>query len=253
MNAVIETKKPRPVVPQSELNAIVALDDFCKSAALQLKECFDAGNDIAHALIMGRAVNQIAAMLTDNVMKDVMTLQGEKAGFCTDKDKDGGYKVGDVRRVLVMALLRRLRIVGNEFNIIAGNLYVTKEGFERLLRSYPGLSRLEIEMGVPAMKDGGALVTCTATWVYNGRPMSIECRQSPEIDSRIPVRVNNAMGVDAILGKAKRKLYARIYERIAGANFESEPEEVTPPTLLEDAKPIALGVEASKPVERNLL
>lgn len=253
MTNVIERKNSSPIVPQSQYNEIVALDDYCKAATAHLQQCFDDGNHMLHALLMGNVVNRISALLTDNVMKDVMTLQDKKAGFATDKKDKGGYSVAEVRSVLVMALVRGLRIVGNEFNIIAGNLYVTKEGFERLVTTYPGVSRLEIEMGAPAMTQSGALCACSATWVYHGRPMSIECLQTPAIDCRIPIRVNAAMGVDAILGKAKRKLLARIYERITGANMEAEVEDLTPPTVVEDAKPIALGVEASKPVERNLL
>jgi hypothetical protein len=47
----------------------------------------------------------------------------------------------------------------------------------------------------------------------------LTCGEQPHLDSRIPVKVNERMGTDAIQGKAKRKLYAKILERLTGTEI----------------------------------
>jgi hypothetical protein len=148
-----------------------------------------------------------------------MPLQGSKLGFVTDKDAGGGYPAEVVREVIIEALLRGFRPVGNEFNIIAGQFYGAKNGFERIVREWPGLTNLRIDLGVPHLvAEKGALVPCEARWRLDGRDMKVECRPAAGdgFDTRIPVKVNGGMGPDAILGKATRKLYARVYQVLTG-------------------------------------
>jgi hypothetical protein len=181
------------------------------------------------ALITARATNGIKSRLTKEIMADVMALQGSKLGYKTDRDDKGGYSVDVVRDVLTEALIRRLRVCGNEFNIIAGNLYVTKEGLKRLVSEHPGLSDLEIDMGVPIKaSETTAVVPCVARWQYQGVAKSLECFKTEEMDSRIPVRVNQYMGMDAISGKAESKLYRRIYNRLTGSTISSADDDDLP-------------------------
>ena len=193
---------------------------------------------MSKGLIMARSMKMLRSLLTDKVMADVMELMNTPLGFRTDKDpsrpvknKEGKwespkpYELSVVRDVMIQALLRGLRPTGNEINIIAGNLYVTKEGYERLLREFPGLSKFAVAIGVPAMQgDVGALVPCRASWELNGKPDSLLCEKVDASDYRIPIRVNSMMGADAIQGKAKSKLYRRIYERLTGTLLLSEAD-----------------------------
>lgn len=69
---------------------------------------------------------------------------------------------------MIEAILRGLTTTGNEFNIIAGRFYATKEGFGRLLANIPGL-RYMITPGNTKDGDKGAIApVTTATWEYNG-------------------------------------------------------------------------------------
>ena len=65
-------------------------------------------------------------------------------------------------------VLRGVRIVGNEFNIISGRPYITKEGFSRLVREWPGLTELRLMPGVPATQANRALIAYRA--VKKGSP-----------------------------------------------------------------------------------
>jgi hypothetical protein len=204
------------LVPKADLDEMNQLDAYSRAASRQLIAAEIERNDMSKGLIMARAMRKLRSLLTDKVMADVMELQGTPLGFRTDRDQNGGYKSEELRDVMVQALLRGLRPVHNEINVIAGNLYVTKEGFERLLREFPGLSKLAIEVGVPNMVGEGALVPCRASWVFNGEQDMLVCEKGNDADYRIPIRVNKSMGSDAIQGKAKSKLYRRIYERLTG-------------------------------------
>jgi len=116
-------------------------------------------------------------------------------------------------------MFRGVRLIGNEFNILSGGCYLTKEGFDHLLRTYPGLDAFpDVTLGVPIMQGGFALVPFDAAWSLNGAADSIAGRPASSDggpDTRIPVKVNSGMGADALLGKATRKAYARIYAKVS--------------------------------------
>lgn len=210
------------IVPQSDLQTMLALDRTSQACSKQLIEA--GKNEAVKALIVARSIKQFKSLLSDAVMADIMELQNSPLGFKTDRAKDGGYSKDVVRDCVVQAFMRGLRVTGNEINIIAGNLYVTKEGFERLLSELPGLSNLWIQCGVPTTKDGGALVPAKSSWQYYGVADQLTAEETPTGDYRLPIRVNSAMGVDAILGKAKSKMLRNIYARITGTQLAVEDE-----------------------------
>jgi hypothetical protein len=166
----------------------------------------------------------------DPFMGEIIALRGKSIGFLTDKDKqDNGYSPEVVRDCCIEGMMRGVLPYDNEMNIISGKAYVTKNGFVRLLKEYPGLTDLELKFGVPTMKGGGAIVECLGTWKLDGQPMMLE--------AEIPVKVNTGMGADAILGKAERKLRARIYNRISGTVFTTPEGEVG------DEEPLVIEAE----------
>lgn len=256
--AMAKAPASKTLVPQSDMDQILELDRTAKAANTQLIEAGRAGNEMAKGLIMARAMKQLRGLLNQAVMSDVMELMNTPLGFKTDRDPSRRVKVGDkweeqkpyqlevVRDVMIQALIRGLRPTGNEINIIAGNLYVTKEGFERLLREFPSLAKLSIEIGVPAMVGDGALVPCRASWELSGVSDMLVCEKSGDADYRIPVRVNAAMGCDAIQGKAKSKLYRRIYERLTGTAIASEEEAADGDIVEGTAKTVEPKADAKK-------
>lgn len=176
-------------------------------------------------LTLARGVELLEEALTPEVMRPIMRLQGTRLGFLTDKQ--GGYGEDIVKRCVIEAFLRGVRPVMNEMNIIASGFYATKEAFTRLLKEFPGLTDLRIDMGIPLADKNPktAVVECTASWRLNGAADSLT--------ARIPIRVNEGMLPDAILGKAERKLKARVYWRLTGSESnvpegEVEMRNVTP-------------------------
>jgi len=213
------------------------------------------------AIVMAQAVRQLREYLTDERMRSIMDLQGTSLGFRTDRDRQNGYNMDVVRECALEAMIRGVMPVGNEFNIIAGRMYITREGFTRLVREYPGLSNLVTCPGIPKQMNGGGVVPFTAEFMLNGEKKSLA--------RDIPVKVNEGQGVDAMIGKATRKMLAYIYATITGSTFFPDGEIDDDPTSIanapakgsaaesvaamaaaSEAKTPAVAAEAPKPTTR---
>ncbi len=162
------------------------------------------------AFLIARATADLKAMLTDEYMTPIMQLQGSRLGFKTDLDKKGGYPMDVVRNCLIEAVLTGVQPFGNQFNIIAGNCYITKEGFGYLLPRFPGLTDYEIIPGLPRVNPDktGAAMKASVSWTFNG------VQHTKELD--IPVKMDQYTSVDSIIGKGTRKARAWLFNRLSG-------------------------------------
>lgn len=165
-------------------------------------------------------------------------LQGSRLGFLTDRDPGksdkGPYADQVVVDCAVEAIVRGANWVGNEFNIISGGCYLTKEFWARRVRQVEGLTDLELTPGVPELTAAGkCTVAFDATWRLGGRTYTLS--------RRIPIIVRNYQTDDATLGKAEGKMLRAIYKRVTGAEIsdvgDDEPAEVE---AIEPAPPAAL-------------
>ncbi len=163
--------------------------------------------------LVAEAMNKLQTALTDDYMKPIMALQGSSLGFKTDKT----YPVDVVRRCISEAVLTGVEPVGNHFNIIAGNMYITKEGFGYLLLTkVPGLY-YDIIPELPRIKDTSAAVVMNINWTLNGTA------NEKKVD--FATKVNQYMGADAVIGKATRKARAWLYNTITGSEIPDGESE----------------------------
>lgn len=164
------------------------------------------------AYLVATAAGQLKELLTAEYMKPIMALQGNRLGFKTDKDTSGGYSMEIVKNCLIEAVLMGVQPCGNQFNIIASNCYLTKEGVGYLLKKLPGLSYDAIP-GLPRInvEKTSAAITMKVKWTING------VSKSEELE--IPVKMNSMMGTDAVIGKATRKARKWLYDTITGSDI----------------------------------
>ena len=122
------------------------------------------------AYVLADATNKLQTLLTPDFMKPIMALQGNKLGFKTDKDAEKGYSESIVKNCIIEAVLTGVQPVGNQFNIISGNCYITKEGFKYLLDNYEGLS-YEIIPKLPRINSDNtsAAIVMIIGWSLNGQ------------------------------------------------------------------------------------
>jgi hypothetical protein len=197
---------------------VAALDAIAKESQLVL------GGDSPFKTMFGLAqgVQALQGALTPELMAPIMALQNKALGFRCDKT----YPVEVVKDAIIEATIRGLQPTGNEFNIIGGRCYITKEGFGRLLANIDGLKYM-ITPGIPRMTSQGAEAPVNVRWKYRG--------EEHDETLTFPVRVNSGMGADAINGKATRKARAWLYAQVTGmelgegdVNDSMEPINVTP-------------------------
>ncbi len=206
-------------LPKSE--AFAQLGELCQDISLKLK---DAPTEMERMARRAIALNVLGKCIDGPVLKAFMHLQGSPLGFRTDKDRnrDGskgpGYSEDIVRDVAIQTLIIGLSMDGNVVNIIGGNMYVTQQGFERLVfESIEGA--LEEIPGIPQVKGDACYVTYGAKWKYGGEQM--------ELKNNYVLQANTYIGFDAYLGKARRRMLRDVYRRITGINLGlAEPGDV---------------------------
>jgi len=187
---------------------------------------------------------QALRQAVEPLLPSILPLMNSRLGFLTDK-RGPTYPVDVVRDCVVEALCRGLNLIGNEWNIIGGNCYTTKEGYERLVGELPGLTDLDLSPGVPTMRDGGALVRVHATWCYQGKALHLTDDKG-QSGRTFAIRVNAGMGADAILGKATRKALKAIYQKSTGCvHADGEVGEAVP--LLSRTETVAAKLGAPAP------
>jgi len=197
--------------------------------AVQLNEAVQLGleaqtlDGFVKANQIAIAMDKLSELMTPEYMKPIMKLQGSKLGFRTDKDKSNGYDEPTVKACLIEAVLTGLQPVNNHFNIIAGNMYPTKEGFGELLKNFSAKNKFQYKI-IPALPRINADKTSAAIvmkifYSLNG----VENTEELEI----PVKMNSMMGTDAVIGKATRKARAWLYNTITGSEIaDADVEEV---------------------------
>lgn len=221
-----------PVTVSAKLAVAKRVDEIASGAM----ELFKEAGSFSAELQVAQAMLDLRVSLTDDMMAPVMGLMNTDLGFRTDrdpkltpKDRDGNpmtpYPVEVVRECFIESKLRGFHTVGNEWNIISGRFYACKNGLKRKCEQWKGVTDLKVDFGVPKMaSEKGAIVPVKSTWKKDG--------VSDSIAAEIPVRVNFGMASDAIIGKAERKIYKRILDRMSGiitpdgeANDELDPSE----------------------------
>ena len=167
------------------------------------------------AFVLSDAIVQLREALSPEYMKPIMALQGNRLGFKTDKDKETGYPENIVKNCLIEAVMFGLQPVGNQFNIIGGNMYATQEGVKYLLDNYPELwydvSFGRIDAELPNYQTAINCDVVTSIHWKVGKE-ALESIHSVTFQ----IKANKGMNIDAVIGKAKRKAYKWLHDKVTG-------------------------------------
>lgn len=168
--------------------------------------------------------------LTDEVLDKVfMPLMNTKIGFRTDRDgKPHGrdrkilplYTRDVVRECLIDAVIIGLLPTGNQFNIISGTMYPTKEGYTALLKKLGVKYIIDIQQD-RSQTPGVAELPCKISYEYNGDKNSFTVVAT--------VKRDEYSSNDQIRGKAERRAKKALYEYITGSDFGEADENSSRP------------------------
>lgn len=206
------TKTPARVTDPEDA-AVVKLDETIERAAALFSELGKDGGakTFSNAIRAANAIATVKRLLTPEKMESCMALQNSRLGFLTDNK--AGYSQEVVKDALLEMTLKGLELCGNQFNILGGRPYVTKEGMMHLLATrVPGLKGFGFDPAIPVLDEGGrrAKVVVKIEWKMQG-----EAETRSETRPFV-VRVNAGMLDDAIQGKAERKAAGWLYKRLTG-------------------------------------
>jgi hypothetical protein len=206
-------------------------------------------------------IQQMKAALTDEVMGAIMSLQGSALGFKTDKDsressgvlKQGsGYPVEVVRECVIEAAAMGLGVTGNQFNIISNNMYVAKNGANTMLKNLgikhfetPGIPEFHSEKDITYNDkfSGGTKTRKQLIFKQTVNVSWVDAEGEHSEDVSFLINVNNAMGPDAVSGKAIRKARMWLVTKVTGM-------EVADADVDDNAAPVDVTPEAEKPKGR---
>lgn len=209
-------------------------DNIAKATALALAQV----PAVQAAARRAETIRRLWTAITDDVLRYLEPLINTPLGFKCDKQ----YDDNTLRSCIVQALLLGARLTDNEFNIIQGRAYLTREFFVRVLSENEDLTNLRVSYGVPKITADGALVSVSATWVLN--------KVADSLDADIPIGTRGKETVDNILGKAARKFLSRVYARVTGSKFavpEGEIEDAGAGPVVQHAP--AAGKSAAEKIE----
>ncbi len=175
------------------------------------------------AIHLARGMEALRKAITKPIVEELfLPLQNTTLGFLTDKPETG-YPGPIVRDCVIETLIRGFQVVGNEMNVISGRAYFTREGFERRVREFPKISHIRHHPMIHVMSnDKTALVPYRITYKLDGKDMVFEKVE----DERLQVRVNAGMGPDAVIGKARRKALAALFDLLSGTDLASADGDV---------------------------
>lgn len=222
------TKDTMCKIPELPATIMAAQDKF--EVALRNASAIDIVNNFGAAFNAAQIIMLLREALTDEVLDTIfMPLMNSKVGFRTDRDGKINKKTGrvnelydkpTVREAIIDAALIGLRPTGNQFNIISGTMYPTKEGYTSLLKKIG--AKYIIDYSQPTVDPQGfATFTCKINYEYKGDKNSFSVSAT--------VRTDQYSSYDQLRGKAERRAKKALYEYLTGTDYGDADETSSRP------------------------
>lgn len=168
------------------------------------------------SIAYGHYLTEIKNQITGKPLEIIKSLMNTGIGFKTDRPNDkcrDVYSDEIIKNCVVQAIMHGLRIHGNEFNILGGNFYATKEGLDRIVHNNPLLEE-KVKDKVKSFRQDDKTGIWGITFEY-----SYKLKGESKVTEEITVLVKGKMGnydipFDAVMGKAKRKLFKAVYNEM---------------------------------------
>lgn len=244
------TKTPSTVLTKDqEANGKTLLEQVIdETLARKLREADEyaiaidkAQDHLQRSMLISSGINKLRGLLSQDVMeKYVMPLMNSPLGFLTDKDPSKKNNVETyppeiVRECAIAALLAGLHLCGNEWNIIAGRMMVVKDGWRRKVRDIREVKEADVVVGT-CQVDGAIAKVRVVAWakVGNTTIQLLDGELKPGRTIQIPIKSAQYESVDTWKGKAERRAWKSLWERLTnGVVIADDDETAAPPTEAE--------------------
>ena len=205
----------------------------------------DIVNNFGAAFNAAQVIGLLREALTDEVMNAVfMPLMNTKVGFRTDRDgkpdKNGRpkplYDIPTVRDAIIDAAIIGLLPTGNQFNIISGTMYPTKEGYTVLLKKIGAKYIIDVQQD-RSQNPAFAEFPCKITYAFNGEKNSLTVVAT--------VRRDQYSSNDQLRGKAERRAKKALYEYLTGTDYGDADETSSRPNVVIDTVAVEISEKAN--------
>lgn len=248
--------------------AFTAVMTVQRDFAQRVEDAQIAGDTVAESIAtaFGMAETMDAIKKHPEAMDVIVRAAGHKWGFRTDNDTEGkgsNYDKDTLVACFCHAGLQKLKAVGNEFNIISSEVYVTKEGWEGKLERLPGVTEIDIRTGaikeydekeyttkIRTARDGRtyggeqktklvAYVSATASCKVWGQYVEVCAWNYPDgRDERYQLTgtadIVEAM-IDQLRGKAAARIAEQLFKKAVGLSRRGPQEQQPEPARITDA------------------
>lgn len=186
-----------------------AIDNLITEARQAAEKC---KGTVEEALLVGEFIGKVDSLLaTDDATTRIRALVNSDIGFRTDRE----YQPEVIRRCVIDALWKGLRVVGNEFNIIGGRVYCTSAGYAGLLDRHPNIDgAIEVTVVTNEIDGNMAIMSGRVKFHYMTPGTRGFLPREESLDVRM--RIVQGVGLDALEGKARRKLLKAAYDSVNG-------------------------------------
>jgi hypothetical protein len=221
-------KREAAATAAPESTDLAVLDDKLDKAIALMEH---AGGRIGRVVAIAQATKTVRDLVVAN-WGSFEELKNSQLGWSTDeRPGETKYSPAILQTALTQAILKGALPVNKEIGVISGQAYLQKSYFERQIRERGDIADVRVTLDVPEISNGRAIVGGVVSWRREGKEDRIECRRAKDgPDQRIPVKVNAGMSDDAILGKATRKILARMLARVDGSqaweDLGGEPDTI---------------------------
>lgn len=229
--------------PELPATIVAAKEKF--EVALRDASAIDIVNNFGAAFNAAQVITMLRETLTDEVMEKVfMPLMNTKVGFRTDRDgkpdKNGRtkplYDVPTVRDAIIDAAIIGLLPTGNQFNIISGTMYPTKEGYTVLLKKIGAKYIIDVQQD-RSQNPAFAEFPCKITYAFNGEKNSLTVVAT--------VRRDQYSSNDQLRGKAERRAKKALYEYLTGTDYGDADETSSRPNAVIDTVAVEISEKAN--------
>lgn len=207
-------------------------------------------DDFMRPLVVAQALHELRGAIGPDVLAVVRSMENTPLGFRTDRQPGGKampYPDEVLRDCVIQGMLDGLGFSHNQWNIIGGNYYVTKNGWRKKLQD-AGCSQIvaQVEAPLPSeiSEQGGgersskftAPMAAHASCTHKGQTYSVSMAATPERDTR---RIVSAYGRDVgeaigqMSGKAEATILRKLYYLCCDIPEVDEPEVIPEPIVIE--------------------
>jgi hypothetical protein len=217
-------------------------------------------NPIGFAFQLANKINAISQWMEHpDVSKIVANLEGSQQGFKTDLQQEGKKYAPNIRNACVLeALTSGVRLNGNEFNIISGQMMIVQNGWRRLCKEMghdvPGgftpncayqMTSFDChEVGEP--KINGNMVTIPMEITYRWLVKETGKTMEGIFKKDITITAKSRDTVDAWIGKAERRILRSFFRLHSGVEV-TDDDTTGEFTATNDVPPIGSVQKSSAP------